>query len=59
MKSLLIMSGITFLASLVGCSITENQAFKNDLCLFGFMCLFTLLWASHLMGIKKEKDERK
>ena len=47
-------SGITFLASLVGCSITEDQAFKNDLCVFGLMCLFTLMATAHLVGTNKQ-----
>lgn len=59
MKTLLITSGITFLASLVGCSITEDQSFKNDLCVFGLMCLFTLMWSSHLIGVSKQKENDK
>jgi hypothetical protein len=54
MKTLLITSGITFLASLVGCSITEDQEFKNELCIFGLMCLFTLMYAAHLAGTNKQ-----
>ncbi len=54
MKTLLITSGFTFLASLVGCSVTEDQAFKNDLCVFGFMCLFSFMYASHLVGTNKQ-----
>lgn len=54
MKTLLITSGITFLASLVGCSITEDQSFKNDLCVFGLMCLFTLMATAHLVGTNKQ-----
>jgi hypothetical protein len=54
MKTLLITSGITFLASLVGCSVTEDQVFKNDLCVFGLMCLFTLMATAHLAGTNKQ-----
>lgn len=60
MKTLIITSSIAVIFCLTGCAITESQDFKNDLCLVGLMCLFTLMYASHIFGLSNQgQDEGK
>jgi Na+/H+ antiporter NhaC len=61
MKSIQIISAISFVFQMFGCSYTDNQELKSDLLLIGMACLFTLMYSSHLVGIQnqnKEKDEK-
>lgn len=61
MKSIQIISAISFVSQMFGCSYTDDQNLKSDLLLIGMACLFTLMYSSHLVGIQnknKIKNEK-
>ena len=61
MKSIQIISSLSFVFGVGACGYTDNQELKSDLFLVGMACLFTLMYSSHLVGIQnqnKNKDEK-
>lgn len=61
MKSIQIISAVSIVFQMFGCSYTDDQSLKSDLLLVGMACLFTLMYSSHLIGIQnqnKEKNEK-
>ena len=54
MRAIKILSATSFCFTLVGCAYTDNQDMKSDLLYFGMICLFTLMYSSHLVGMQNQ-----
>lgn len=59
MKTIQIASIVSIVFDFIGCEVSEDTNFKTDLFAFGLMCLFVLIYSSHLVGLQnKKKDEK-
>ena len=59
MRTIQIISLLGFSFNFVGCQVLENAQLREDLLSFGMICLFTLIYSSHLVGLQNEKKNEK
>jgi hypothetical protein len=59
MKTIQIASIISIALEFVGCQVVEREDLREDLLSFGLICVFALLYSSHLVGLQNEKKNEK
>lgn len=59
MKTIQILSALAILIQFVGCQVSEDSSLNADLFAFGLLCLFTLIYSSHLIGLQNQNKNGK
>lgn len=59
MKTIQIASLLGFSFNFIGCQVLDDAQLREDLLAFGMVCLFTLIYSSHLVGVQNEKKNGK
>ena len=59
MKTIQIASLLGFSFNFIGCQVLDDAQLREDLLAFGMVCLFTLIYSSHLVGVQNEKKNEK
>lgn len=57
MKTIQILSILFIVIGFVGCQVSNDPELNADLFAFGGICLFTLIYSSHLIGVQNQNKD--